>query len=42
VRCRRLDMRELLCGIRLSPAQCAQLMLTPDAVRDRHSRSGCA
>jgi hypothetical protein len=22
-------MRELLCGIRLNPAQCAQLMLTP-------------
>jgi hypothetical protein len=24
-------MRESLCGIRLSPAQCAQLMLTPGA-----------
>jgi hypothetical protein len=37
VRCRRLDMRESLCGIRDSPAQ-----LTPDVVWDPEFRSGCA
>ena len=40
--CRRLDMRESLCGMRLSPAQCAPLTLTPDVVWDRGFRSGCA
>jgi hypothetical protein len=29
-------------GTRLSPAQCAQLTLTPDVAWDRDSRSGCA
>ena len=35
-------MRESLYGIRLSPAQCAQLTLTPDFVWDRDFGSGCA
>jgi len=38
--CRRLDMRESLCGMRVSPAQCAPLTLTPDVVWDRGFRSG--
>jgi len=35
-------MRESLCGIRHSPAQCAQLTLTPDVVWDRDFGSSCA
>ena len=35
-------MRELLCGIRDSPAQCAQLTLAPDVVWDRDFGSGRA
>ena len=35
-------MRELLCGICHSPAQCAQLTLTPDVVWDRDFGSSCA
>jgi hypothetical protein len=35
-------MRESLCGIRHSLAQCAQLTLTPDFVWDREFGSGCA
>jgi hypothetical protein len=35
-------MRESLCGIRQSPAQCAQLTLTPDVVWDRDFGSSCA
>ena len=40
MRCRRLDMRQSLCGIRLSPAQRAQL--TPDVVWDPELGSGRA
>jgi hypothetical protein len=39
---RRLDMRESIYGIRHSPAQRAQLTLTPDVVWDRDFGSRCA
>ena len=42
MRCRRPGRRESLCSIGHSPAQRAQLTLTPDAARDRDFGLGCA